>query len=339
MGPLLFATMLAPTAFAHGGVNRTVRLTETTLTVEAPADAVLGVLGVPAGEADAHGAALGRWLSEGLAVSVAQVPCALGAAEVAVSRTLSATVSMACPPGDRTLTDHTLASAMPGEQTLVVSEGDVTVLDRLSPAATVGSPAGVLATAATFVWQGAIHLVTGYDHVLFLLCLLAVAGPTAQLHGRGAALRQLMGIVTAFTVGHSLTLSAAALGWVVLPGRWVEVAIAASILLAAGLNLARPDGRASHRPLVAVGFGLIHGFGFSSVLAEVGLPLGQQLVALFSFNAGIELAQLAVVVLAIAPLAWLAQRPAAYRRWVMQAGSAAIGLLSVFWITERLLGA
>ena len=210
------------------------------------------------------------------------------------------------------------------------------VLDRDQPTVVVDGALTLGQTVLRYVRQGAVHLVTGYDHVLFLLCLLAAAGPTVRRQGTGAALRQLAHTVTAFTLGHSVTLSAAALGWVVLPGRAVEVVIAASIALAAALNVLRPDGQGSPRAALALGFGLVHGLGFSSVLAEIGLPTGSRIASLFAFNVGIELAQLAVVAVAMVPLAWLARHPAVYRRLVMQAGSVGVGLLSLVWMTQRL---
>jgi len=112
--------------------------------------------------------------------------------------------------------------------------------------------------------------------------------------------------------------------------------IAASILLVAVLNYARPEARAQ-MPWIALGFGLVHGFGFSGVLAELGLPARARVLSLLSFNVGIELAQLAAVLVAIGPLTWLARRPG-YRTWVVKGGSVVIGLLATFWMIERALG-
>ena len=113
-------------------------------------------------------------------------------------------------------------------------------------------------------------------------------------------------MVTAFTVAHSITLGLAALGVVRVSRRIIEPAIAASVLLAAANNCARSSGR--DRWVVAFALGLLHGFGFSSVLAELGLPQGQLLAALFGFNAGVELGQLVLVALFV-PLAFCAAPP------------------------------
>ena len=139
-------------------------------------------------------------------------------------------------------------------------------------------------------------------------------------------------MVTAFTVAHSITLSLATLGWISLPSRWVESAIAASVVLAA-LNNVWPvfHGR---RWIVAFGFGLIHGFGFASVLADLGLPQGALALALLGFNVGVELGQLAIVA-AFLPLAYLLRRSAFYQRAVMRAGSLLIAALAAAWLVER----
>ena len=188
-----------------------------------------------------------------------------------------------------------------------------------------------------FVGQGAVHLVTGYDHLLFLLSLLLGAGMTASRQGFRAATSSIAVIVTAFTLGHSITLATAALDLIRLPSRWVETIIALSIVLVALYNLFGDDvhGRSQRRlHFLAFFFGLIHGFGFASVLAEVGLPAAQQVLALFAFNIGIEAAQLGCVLVVIVPLAIAAARPW-YRRWVMQGGSILIAAIAALWFAER----
>ncbi|MBX2798648.1 MAG: HupE/UreJ family protein [Myxococcales bacterium] len=330
-------------AQAHGGVNRTVAVVDSAeITVRAPTEAVLGALGVPRADAVRHEVALVDWMMEGLSAHTPSGPCAISSSRLAVADAVAVRSELSCGAGEITLRDATLPDAPLGEQTMLVTgvgeHASVLVLDATRPQAVVGERRTAMQVVAAFLWQGGVHLITGYDHVLFLLCLLFVAGPTARRLGRPHALRQLGLIVTAFTVGHSITLVAAASQWVTVAGAWVEVAIAASIGVAAALNIAQPDGNAGHRPLLALGFGLVHGFGFSSVLAELGLPTTQRVLALLSFNVGIELAQLAVVALTILPLAWLARRAALYRMVVMQGGSLAIAALSVLWVTQRLAG-
>lgn len=215
-----------------------------------------------------------------------------------------------------------------GEETLVLRTG------RQDGA--IGEPSSVPALAWRFLVLGALHLVTGYDHLLFLLALLLTAGGVAVRDGRRKAIRDVAFVVTAFTIGHSITLVAAALEWVTLPSRLVETVIAASIAVVALLNVWRPEGR-QHVPWLALAFGLVHGLGFSGVLAELGLPTRARVVSLLAFNVGIEVAQLAAVAIAIVPLEWLARKPG-YTRWVVHAGSIAIALLAGFWTWERWTG-
>jgi hypothetical protein len=139
-------------------------------------------------------------------------------------------------------------------------------------------------------------------------------------------------VVTAFTLAHSITLGLAALGVVHLPSRLVESAIAFSVVLAA-LNNLRP---LVHRGrwLVAFGFGLVHGFGFATVLAELGLPQESLVPALLGFNLGVELGQLAIVAVFL-PLAYATRHTWMYRRLIFVGGSAAIALIAAIWMVER----
>jgi hypothetical protein len=191
-----------------------------------------------------------------------------------------------------------------------------------------------------YVWQGVWHIWIGFDHILFLLSLLL---PAVLLYRdrqwvgrdslRSAAIDTLR-VVTAFTLAHSLTLSLAALGVVALPSRLVESVIAASVIVAA-LNNLRPLYQRG-RVLFAFGFGLLHGFGFASVLADLGLPQGALLVSLVGFNVGVELGQLAIVAVFL-PLAWWLRNGLFYRRLLMLGGSAAIAALAAVWLLERAL--
>jgi hypothetical protein len=151
--------------------------------------------------------------------------------------------------------------------------------------------------------------------------------------GLRAALADVLKIVTAFTVAHSITLSLAALGVVALPSRWVESAIALSVLLAA-LNNVLPVAR-GRRWAAAFLFGLVHGFGFASVLADLGLQPGALAASLVGFNLGVEIGQLAIVA-AFLPLAYLMRSTLFYRRVVLVGGSGAIMLVAALWLGERL---
>jgi hypothetical protein len=193
--------------------------------------------------------------------------------------------------------------------------------------------------AAAFLRQGVHHVVTGFDHIAFVLALLlaVVLTRTAdgwQLRRVGPAVRTTAGVVSAFTVAHSLTLIAAALGWVSLPGRLVEATIAASIVLAAAASVARPDAR--WRLLTAFGFGLIHGLGFARMLAEL-LPPTDIIIPLLCFNLGVELAQRAIVVVAV-PAVWRLARfigAPRYRTVALPALAAPLIIFGTIWLIER----
>jgi hypothetical protein len=201
-----------------------------------------------------------------------------------------------------------------------------------------GAEAGPLAQFVTYLREGVWHIWIGFDHILFLLSLLLPAVGTWRA-GRWQAVSQLrvavwdvLRIVTAFTVAHSITLSLATLGLVSLPSRLVESAIAASVVLAA-LNNVWPlfQGR---RWGVAFAFGLIHGFGFATVLADLGLPQDALALALVGFNVGVELGQLAIVV-AFLPVAYVLRSTLFYRRGVLVAGSLLIAAVATAWFLER----
>ena len=200
------------------------------------------------------------------------------------------------------------------------------------------NPRGELARWLSFVRSGIHHIWIGYDHLLFLLSLLLPAvllwrGDRWQAApSAGAACLRLLWVVTAFTLAHSFTLALATLDLVRLPIAWVERAIAASVVLAA-LNNIRP--LVVHRhALLAFGFGLLHGFGFAAVLAETGLTGSAILAPLLGFNIGVELGQLALVLVALPVLLWLRHR-AFYARWIMPAGSALIAIIALLWLIDR----
>ncbi len=194
------------------------------------------------------------------------------------------------------------------------------------------------AESRQFIHEGIWHIWLGFDHVLFLLALLLPAvliraeGRWQAAGGFSSVYWNVLGIVTAFTVAHSLTLSLAALDIVRLPSRLVESTIAASVVLA-GLGNLYPM-MASRRWLVAFGFGLIHGFGFAAVLTDLGLPHGSLLLSLVSFNVGVELGQLAIVATFL-PLAFMIRRSWSYPRLVLTGGSLAVIAIALVWFTER----
>ncbi|MGK5079178.1 HupE/UreJ family protein [Janthinobacterium sp. HLX7-2] len=190
-----------------------------------------------------------------------------------------------------------------------------------------------------YVKHGVWHIWIGFDHILFLLSLLLPAvlvwrdrSWQARDTFRSSAL-EVLKIVTAFTLAHSITLTVATLGLVALPSQFVESAIAVSVMLAAINNIWPMTSRLA---LVAFAFGLIHGFGFASVLLDLGLPTGSLMLSLIGFNIGVELGQIAIVVVFL-PVAFVARRSFVYRKFVLQAGSALIILISAVWLFERML--
>jgi hypothetical protein len=197
-----------------------------------------------------------------------------------------------------------------------------------------------------YVKHGMFHIWIGYDHILFLLCLLLPAVllraplrvPLQRSHNWVAATSfksagmEVFKIVTAFTVAHSITLSLASLQILNLPTVLVESAIALSVILAA-LNNIYPVIQGK-RWLLAFVFGLIHGFGFASVLADLGLPQSALALALVGFNVGVELGQLAIVAVFL-PLAYLTRKTWMYQKLILNGGSIAIVLLAAIWLCER----
>lgn len=197
-----------------------------------------------------------------------------------------------------------------------------------------------------FLREGIHHILIGYDHLAFLISLLlpAILVRVRDASGGGqwqpaptfrSSLGHVFGIVTAFTLAHSITLSLAALGWVTPASRWVESGIALSVLLAA-LNNVRP--LLTRRVwMVAFAFGLVHGFGFAGALSELGLPTGARLAALVGFNVGVEIGQLSVVALVL-PILYVLRRRNWYAAWLMRPASLAIALLAAWWLFKRLHG-
>ena len=193
-------------------------------------------------------------------------------------------------------------------------------------------------TLRQYVVEGVWHIWIGYDHILFLLSLLlpAVLIRRASRWEPAPLLREsvveTLKVVTAFTLAHSITLSLAALQVISLPSRVVESVIAASVVLAALNNLGGTiDAR---RWVMAFVFGLIHGFGFASVLADLGLPQGALVLALVGFNIGVELGQLAIVAVFL-PIAFWLRATRFYRVGVLTGGSIIVAILASWWFLQR----
>ena len=188
----------------------------------------------------------------------------------------------------------------------------------------LGSVEGVFAVVQKFIPAGIHHILIGPDHILFLVGLLLLGG----------SIRQLALVVTAFTLAHSITLSLAVLGILSPPGNVVEPLIALSIVYVGVDNLLARGGR-DVRGWIALTFGFIHGFGFASVLSEMGLPREALGWSLFSFNAGVELGQLVVVVLVTSALTGLRAWSDAAGQRVAYVGSIMVIAAGAFWFVQR----
>jgi hypothetical protein len=199
------------------------------------------------------------------------------------------------------------------------------------PAFVVEAPAGRAAVAGSYLRLGVEHILGGVDHLLFVLALLLVV--------RGGA--RIFATITAFTVAHSLTLAAAALGFARVPGPPVEAAIALSIAFVAAEvvhGLRGQPGVTARAPwVVAFSFGLLHGLGFAGALAEVGLPEQAIPLALLTFNVGVELGQLAFVAAVLTARSLLARLPlrVPWPRTAAYAPAYAIGTVATVWLIER----
>jgi hydrogenase/urease accessory protein HupE len=186
------------------------------------------------------------------------------------------------------------------------------------------SPQGMMSIARRFVGAGIHHILIGPDHLLFLTGLLLLGG----------SIRRLIVVVSAFTVAHTVTLSLAALNVVTPPGRMVEPLIALSIVYVGADNLLVRGGRDA-RAWIAFAFGLVHGFGFASVLREMDLPARALGWSLLFFNVGVEIGQLVVVSLVASALAALRHRSEAAGRRLAFVGSLAVIVAGAFWFVQR----
>jgi hypothetical protein len=191
-----------------------------------------------------------------------------------------------------------------------------------------------------YLREGLWHVWTGWDHMLFLAGLFLPA-VLRRVHGEwqvapalDGALRETAALVTAFTLAHATTLSLAATGAFSLPSRLVESLVAATVLFAGLNNLVPMVQRRLY--LLAGGFGLIHGAAIAGALIELGLPAGARVEALFAFNIGVELAQLALIAVVV-PLAFRFRRSAAFRRWLLVPGTALVALIGLLWLLQRAL--
>jgi hydrogenase/urease accessory protein HupE len=217
---------------------------------------------------------------------------------------------------------------VPGDTTVVLVFRDGKLAGRAAltpqhPSATVGE--NTPAVVRRFVEMGIAHILSGPDHVLFVLGLILAGG----------TFRKLLGIVSAFTLAHSITLSCTALGVASLSPRIVEPVIAFSILAVGAENLLAAKPKFSHRVAMAFGFGFFHGFGFAGALTESGLPQNAVAASLAAFNIGVEMGQGLIVVLAAPLLAYANQRSPGLHRGLVKAAAACIAVAGLAWLVQR----
>jgi hypothetical protein len=257
---------------------------------------------------------------------------------------VSLAITADCPrPGRLTIGGPLFMTGDPSQRVLVSARrGDETVSGVVSSASASWSEpeqVSALASFVRFIGEGVWHVLIGYDHIAFVLLLLLpsvmrpVNGRWEGAEGIGQVTRDIVMIVTAFTLAHSTTLALAVTRTVVLPIQPIEVAIAASIAVAGLLNL-MPRLSGWRLPL-AFGFGLVHGFGFANAMSGLDTSGSALLPLLAGFNIGVELAQLGIVALVL-PLIYLARRTRWYSGGVLPLGSCALGSAGVVWLIQRL---
>jgi hypothetical protein len=302
------------------------------------------------GEVRTRQAAIDAYAMSRLAISSSGIACSLSAAEPLIDQHSDGHYAVLmlrgnCPqPAATLVVDYRLLFDIdPTHRGLLqFVDGNASrsvILSANAPRQTVGgASAGSLDQLGEYVHDGIWHIWLGFDHILFLLSLLLPAVLVRHDQAWHAAASfwasfiDVLQVVTAFTIAHSITLSLATLGMVTPPSRWIESGIALSVVLAA-LNNLFP--RVHHgRWLAAFGFGLIHGFGFASALRDLGLPTASLALSLFGFNLGVEIGQLAIV-LVFLPAAFMLRATWMYRRVVLTGGSAAVAAIAGVWLVER----
>lgn len=249
-------------------------------------------------------------------------------------------LSVNCPNNEVLTFNYTGLFALDANHKVIVTVNQQTrVISALSKQQTFDfTTTSYLETFNQYVYQGVLHIWLGPDHILFLIALLLTCVLVRKnnkwqgIDSKVTIFKHTAWIVTAFTLAHSITLTATAMELVSPNSRWVELGIAISVLFAALNNIWPLVVRLGW---VTFAFGLLHGMGFASVLGELGLSSDYQLLSVLAFNLGVEIGQLAILFVAL-PLLMLARNRQWYQKWVMPAGSIAIALIAVQWSIERI---
>jgi hypothetical protein len=275
--------------------------------------------------------------------------CVLGVKDFALAeRTeknfISVALDASCPQAGLARIGGSLLMGSDASERVLLSarRGSELLTGVLSPNETSWSEPARPSTWASFVRfvaEGVWHVLIGYDHVAFVLLLLLpsvmrpIDGRWQGAMGLPQVARDIVTIVTAFTVAHSITLALAVTGTVKLPSQPIEIAIAASIAIAGGLNLL-PRLSKLRLPL-AFGFGLVHGFGFANALSEIDAAGSSLLPLLAGFNIGVEVAQLGIVAVVL-PLIYSMRATRWYAGGVLPLGSCALGAAGLVWLFQRI---
>jgi hypothetical protein len=313
------------------------------LELDADGDGVLAAGEIGAGRAAVMQFATGRLDIRRGGNQCRLTPSGLKTQQRASQLYLSLQMNAACPRGgpldvttslffgSRSYSTLLDAQTPNGRFSTVLSMGNASWIEPATPS--------MLDTLLRFLREGVWHVLVGYDHIAFLLLLLlpsvlrgTEAGWTTAQNGR-EVIRELVKIVTAFTIAHSITLGLASTGVVRIPVQPIEVAIAGSIVVAGLLNLF--PAASGWRLRLAFGFGFVHGFGFANALREIAADGSRLAPMLAGFNLGVELAQL-MIVAATLPILWLLSRRERYSQQLMPALSLATALTGAIWFAGRL---
>jgi hypothetical protein len=275
-------------------------------------------------------------------------PCELRVRDFALAKRteqnfLSAVMQAECPRSGLTTVAGSLFMSGDASQRVLLravrGTAELTgVLSAAEPSWTEPAQASAWDSFVRFIGEGIWHVLMGYDHIAFVLLLLLpsvvrpIDGKWQGATGLGQVAREVVTIITAFTIAHSITLALAVTGTVKLPIRPIEVAIAASIAVAGAVNLV-PRLSALRLPL-AFGFGFVHGFGFANALSEIDTGGTSLLPLLGGFNIGVELAQLGIVAIVL-PLIYSMRATRWYAGTVLPLGSCALGMAGLVWLIQR----
>ena len=309
------------------------------------------------GETQMRSLELSAWLEQGLLLSESGKKCSLGRADLQVSQLADGTyLSAMWAPDCKRINDINSADFILSYNLIFQQDSlhkgllkvdlpnlqSSALLSPERPDAQISlTESRALRVFSKYIIEGVWHIWIGIDHIVFLISLLLLAPlqpsrkkikewPAAQT--ARPVLLDILAVVTAFTIAHSITLGLTVMASLTPPSDLIEPAIALSVVLASLNNLL--GGYSLKRWRLAFVFGLIHGFGFANVLLDLGLPNSALLAALGGFNLGVELGQLAIV-LVFLPLAWLLRRTLFYRWVVVAGGSFVIALLGIYWLLDR----